>query len=384
MKGYMAYKIWLGFAALAYCCTYNAFSQEVTLLFAGDAMQHQSQIDQAFREGRYDYSSYFQYLKEEIASADLAVVNLEATLAGPPYKGYPQFSAPDEYAWALKDAGFDIFLNANNHIVDRGNAGILRTLSALDSMGIAHTGVFGNRDEKAQNYPLIVEKEGICFAFLNYTYGTNGFYATPPIAVNYIQKDSIRQDIQKAKNRGADLIIATMHWGVEYKLTPNKIQENLAEFMMQEGVDLIIGAHPHVVQPSKAVSDSAGNIKHIVVYSLGNLISGMVAPNTEGGQLIKVTLQKDKDAVRIQSAAYALIYRHKAKEGRKINYTVVPVALAEKNDTLPGKTIIPLNTEDYRKMKTFAKNARAVLCKHNEGIGEYFLNDLPDVSTYSK
>ncbi|MDR2683428.1 MAG: CapA family protein, partial [Dysgonamonadaceae bacterium] len=320
----------------------------------------------------------------EIASAGLAIVNLEVTLAGTPYKGYPQFSAPDEYAWALKEAGFDIFLNANNHIVDRGNAGILRTLSALDSMGITHTGVFGNSGEKAQNYPLIVEKEGIRLAFLNYTYGTNGFYAKPPIAVNYIRKDSIRQDIQKAKDRGADLIIATMHWGEEYKLIPNKTQENLAEFLMQEGVDLIIGAHPHVVQPSKAVTDSAGNIRHVIVYSLGNLVSGMLAPNTEGGQLVKVTIQKDPNAVRIRSAAYALVYRHKAKEGKKINYTVIPVALAEKNDSLPGKTLIPLNTEDYRKMETFARNARAVLRKHNEGVGEYFFNDQPDVSTYSK
>jgi poly-gamma-glutamate synthesis protein (capsule biosynthesis protein) len=367
----MVHRIYLALAILLHCNINNSFSQEITLLFAGDAMQHQSQIDHAFRKGRYDYSSYFQYLKEEITSADLAIVNLEVTLAGKPYKGYPQFSAPDEYAWALKEAGFDIFLNANNHIVDRGNAGILRTLSALDSMGIAHTGVFGNAREKAQNYPLIVEKEDIRFAFLNYTYGTNGFYASPPVIANYIQKDSIRNDIQKAKDKGADVIIANMHWGLEYKLIQNKTQENLADFLMQEGVDLIIGAHPHVVQPSIVISDSIGNIKHVIVYSLGNLVSGMIAPNTEGGQLIKVTLRKDEDKTAIKSAEYALIYRHKAKEGQKINFTVVPVALAEKKDSLPNETIIPLNATDYQKMETFAKNARAVLNTHNEQVSEY-------------
>ncbi|MDR2086603.1 MAG: CapA family protein, partial [Dysgonamonadaceae bacterium] len=346
-------------------------AQEITLLFAGDAMQHQSQIDHAFRDGRYDYSSYFQYLKDEITSADLAVVNLEVTLAGKPYKGYPQFSAPDEYARTLKEAGFDIFLNANNHIVDRGNEGILRTLSVLDSMAVIHTGVFKDACEKAQNYPLMIEKEGIRLAFLNYTYGTNGFYASPPVIVNYIQKDSIRKDIQKAKALGADVIIADIHWGLEYKMLQNKTQENLAEFMMREGVDLIIGAHPHVVQPSKIVIDSLSNIKRVVVYSLGNLVSGMIAPNTEGGQLIKVTLRKTAERVRVQSAEYALIYRHKAREGKKINYTVVPVALAEKNDSLPDKTVIPLNVADYRKMKTFAQNARAVLNKHNEEVWEY-------------
>jgi poly-gamma-glutamate synthesis protein (capsule biosynthesis protein) len=346
-------------------------AQEVTLLFAGDAMQHQSQIDHAFRDGRYDYSSYFQYLKEEITSADLAIVNLEVTLAGKPYKGYPQFSAPDEYAWALKEAGFDIFLNANNHIVDRGNAGVLRTLSTLDSRAILHTGVFKNAMEKEQNYPLIVEKKGICFAFLNYTYATNGFYASPPVIVNYIRKDSIRKDIQKAKRLGADVIIAHMHWGVEYKMIQNKAQEDLAKFMIREGVDLIIGAHPHVIQPSKVVTDSLGNIDQVIVYSLGNLISGMIAPNTDGGQLLKVTLRRSLDKVRIQSAEYALIYRHKEKEGTKINYTVVPVALVGENDSSPDNTIIPLNATDYRKMKTFAGNARAVLLKYNEGVPEY-------------
>jgi poly-gamma-glutamate synthesis protein (capsule biosynthesis protein) len=349
---------------LAHSLISSMHAQDVTLLFAGDAMQHQSQIDQAFRDGQYDYSSYFQYLKAEIASADLAIVNLEVTLAGKPYKGYPQFCAPDEYAQALKEAGFDIFLNANNHIVDRGNAGILRTLSALDSMTVAHTGVFRNKTEKAQHYPLIVEKAGIKFAFLNYTYGTNGFYASPPLTVNYIQQDSIRQDIRRAKESGADVIVANMHWGQEYKMMQNRTQESLAAFMTQEGVDLVIGAHPHVVQPSKTVTDSLGNISQVIVYSLGNLVSGMIAPNTEGGQLVKVTLRKSGDKVRIQSAEYALVYRHKAKEGKRINFTVVPVALAE-------QTVIPLDTEDYRKMETFAGNARRVLAKQNKGVGEY-------------
>jgi poly-gamma-glutamate synthesis protein (capsule biosynthesis protein) len=365
----------------------NAFSQKLTLLFAGDAMQHQSQINSAFRNGKYDYSSCFQYIKDEVSAADLAVVNLEVTLAGKPYKGYPQFSAPDEYARALKEAGFDLFLNANNHIADRGNAGILRTLSALDSMEILHTGVFRDMEDRRQNYPLLIEKEGICLAFLNCTYGTNGIKVSPPVCVNYIDKVQIKEDIQKAKDLNVDLIIATMHWGVEYQLKQNKEQKALADFLIEEGVDLIIGAHPHVIQPSQAITDSTGQITNVIIYSLGNLVSGMIAPNTEGGQMVKVTLEKINGKMYIQSAGYTLLYRHKTKGGKKTEYTVIPVGLAEKNS--PGDTCIVMDTVSYRKMTQFARNARAVLNKHKQNIPEYKpltpeerANLLPDQMRY--
>jgi poly-gamma-glutamate synthesis protein (capsule biosynthesis protein) len=351
-------------------CKLNA--QKITLLFAGDAMQHQSQIDQSFRNGKYDYSSYFQYVKDEITDADIAIVNLEVTLAGKPYKGYPQFSAPDEYAKALQEAGFDVMLNANNHIVDRGNKGIIRTLSVLDSIKIAHTGVFRNREERESVYPLIIEKKGVRFAILNYTYGSNGFYASKPVLVNYIDKKQISEDIQKAKNLNVDIIIATMHWGEEYKLTQNKEQENLANFMIKEGVDMVIGSHPHVVQPSIAIVDSVGNISGLIVYSLGNFVSGMVAPNTEGGQIVKVVLEKQNNKTYLKSAEYALIYRHKAKYGDKTDFMVIPVSLAEKTDS-SDRIVIEMSPDSYIKMEKFVKNARAVLNKHNENVYEYKL-----------
>ncbi|GAP71358.1 capsule biosynthesis protein capA [Candidatus Symbiothrix dinenymphae] len=344
-------------------------AQEITLLFAGDAMQHQSQINNALRGGRYDYSSYFQYVSKEIAAADVAIVNLEVTLAGTPYAGYPQFSAPDEYAFALKEAGFDVFLNANNHIVDRANSGLLRTLAVLDSMQVAHTGVFRDEAEKEQTYPLLIEKEGIRLALLNYTYGTNGNTAKAPVWVNYIDDDRIRDDIRKAKAQKPDIIIANMHWGEEYKLIQNKEQERLANILVAEGVDLIIGTHPHVIQPSKAIVDSNGNITNIVAYSLGNFISAQVAPNTDGGQLLKIKLKKAWNKTTIQSAEYALVYRHKAKVGDKTNFTVLPISSAEKTGTTPPT--IKLDAESYRKMMVFAKNARAVFDLHNEQVAEY-------------
>lgn len=352
--------------------SFSLSAQQIDILFAGDAMQHQSQVDNAFRNNRYDYSSYFKYIQYEVSAVDLAVVNLEVTLGGKPYKGYPQFSAPDEYAVALRDAGFDVFLTANNHIVDRGSKGIERTLSVLDTLNISHTGAFRNAEERAQKYPLIVEKEGFRLAFLNYTYGTNGIFPRQPYLVNYIDKEQIQRDIDKAKAMKADVIIANMHWGDEYKLIQNKTQESLADFLVKAGVDLVIGSHPHVIQPSKMITDSSGNNSNLVVYSLGNLVSGMLATNTDGGQMIKVRLKKENNSVQIESAGYMLVYRHKEKKENKIDYVVVPVSLAEKHPIqIPEAPLIDLDKESYRKMLVFSDNARKVLNKHNVNVPEY-------------
>jgi len=351
-------------------------AQQVTLLFAGDAMQHQSQLDNAYRNGKYDYSSYFRYLRNELAAADLAVVNLEVTLGGTPYRGYPQFSAPDEYAYSLKEAGFSVFLNANNHIVDRGNQGLLRTLNVLESMQVEHTGVFRNIEERESSYPLMLEREGIRFAILNYTYGTNGYTALPPLCVNYIDKEQIHQDVQKAMSLNADMIIAAMHWGDEYKLIQNREQEDLANFLVNEGVDLIIGSHPHVVQPTQLITNFRNGKSHLVVFSLGNFVSGMVAPNTYGGQMVKVVVEKqDFGLIRIKSAEYALVYRHKERKGNKTDFTLVPVSLAETSDTIPP--LIELDAASYQKMMEFTGSARKLFDRRNIGINEYRVRTSP-------
>jgi poly-gamma-glutamate synthesis protein (capsule biosynthesis protein) len=347
-------------------------AQRLTLLFAGDAMQHQSQINQAYRNGEYDYSSYFKHITPEITQADIAVVNLEVTLGGKPYKGYPIFRAPDEYAFALKDAGFDVFLTANNHILDRSSKGLHRTLDMLDSMDVAHTGVFRNAEEREEVYPLIIDKKGIRIAFLNYTYGTNGIKPIPPDYVNYIDEPQIQQDIQKAKKQNADVIIANMHWGQEYKLIQNKNQEAIAQFLMEEGVDIVMGSHPHVVQPSKAITDSTGNISHLVIYSLGNLVSAMTLSNSTGGQLIKIVLDKKKDKTVLFSCEYALHYTEKKKNGSKVDFSIIPVLSAEYTEgPLSNAPTIELDPVNKKNMMIFAKNARTVFNKYNEEVPEY-------------
>ena len=167
---------------------------EVSLLFAGDAMQHKAQIQSAKQGEAYDYSPCFADITHEIASADYAVVNLESPIGGQPYTGYPCFSAPDEFPIALQNAGFDLFLTANNHCLDRYTRGAIRTLHILDSIGADHIGTYDSKDSFERFYPFITSIKGIRIAFLNYTYGTNGFTPHSPLIVNYIDKEKIKKN----------------------------------------------------------------------------------------------------------------------------------------------------------------------------------------------
>jgi len=307
-------------------------AQNVTLLFAGDAMQHREQLNSANRNGKYDYSSYFQYVEDQISKADIAVVNLEATLGGKPYTGYPAFSAPDDFAKALKVAGFDVFLTANNHCLDRREKGLRRTIAALDSLDVKHTGTFCDSAVRADNYPLIIDNSGLRFAMLNYTYGTNGIRldSNSLCIVNYIDTAQIRIDFEKAETYSPDLTIAFMHWGNEYEMTESAGQRKLAKFLVEVGADIIIGSHPHVVQPIDTIFDSQGNI-HPVVYSLGNFVSAMATANTSGGMMVKITVEKNDGKVAITALEGDLIFVNRIKTDDKTDFVIVPASMGKEH-----------------------------------------------------
>ena len=268
------------------------FPQErLTLLFAGDLMQHQAQIESARRpDGSFDYRPCFAPVRSLIEEADIAIGNLEVTLAGRPYSGYPCFSAPDEFAAALREAGFDVLLTANNHCLDRSRRGLERTIRVLDSLHIAHLGTYQNRSSRSASYPLLIEKKGFRIVLLNATYGTNGFEVIPPNVVNYLHREELQADIRKAHAWHPDAIIACVHWGEEYRRHPSKEQRAWAEWLLQQGVTHIIGSHPHVVQPMELRTQ--GSRQHVVVYSLGNFISNMSREDADGGALFMLELQK--------------------------------------------------------------------------------------------
>ena len=266
------------------------------LLFVGDAMQHQGQLDQALAKGNgkeYDYSECFSLIAPEIIKADYVVCNLEVPLGGgPTYSGYPCFSAPDAYAKALKDAGFDMFLTANNHCLDRSDKGLRRTLTALDSLGVDHIGTYNNAQQRDTLVPFIKSIKGIRVGFLNYTYGTNGINPKSGAEVSLIDKAKMKAEIAETREAGAELIVVCMHWGVEYVLTENAEQRQLAQFLIDQGVDMVIGSHPHVIQPMKIVVDEATGKRVPVVYSLGNFISNQRTPPRDGGLMAQIDIEE--------------------------------------------------------------------------------------------
>ncbi len=333
----------------------------LTLLFAGDLMQHQGQINAARTPAGYNYSDCFKYVKEEINRADIAIGNLEVTLGGKPYRGYPAFSAPDEYLSAIREAGFDVLITANNHCLDRGKKGLERTILMLDSLQIPHAGTYKDAEMREQRYPLLLEKNGFRIALLNYTYGTNGIKVTPPNVVNYIDKEIIAHDIATAKASHPDVIIACMHWGEEYQSLPNKEQTALTDWLLQQGVTHIIGSHPHVVQPIELRTDSISGNQHAVAYSLGNFISNMSTRRTDGGLLLKLELQKDSIATHVANCSYSLVWTSRPVLSRKRNYRLYPI-------NYPSDS---LSVEERNHLKIFTNDTRTLFNKYNKGIKEY-------------
>jgi poly-gamma-glutamate capsule biosynthesis protein CapA/YwtB (metallophosphatase superfamily) len=312
----------------------HAQTDTLRLLFVGDIMGHTPQVKSAEVEKnkRFDYEPCFRYVKPIIEKADLAIGNLELTLPGkPPYTGYPMFRSPDALADALKGAGFDILVTANNHSNDARGPGVVRTLETLREKGFMQTGTFKNQKDRDAFYPLMAYKEGFKLAFLNYTYGTNGIPTEAPSIVNLLDEDQIKADLAEAKARKPHYVIVVVHWGLEYQLQENAEQRRLAKMMIQHGADLIIGAHPHVVQPIKAesVNLADGSEKEaIVVYSMGNFISNQRQPNTDGGIMFQIDLLKDKGSAKVRTGKYGYLpvwrYIHKDANG-KITYYALPV-----------------------------------------------------------
>ena len=295
------------------------------IVFAGDAMQHQAQIDAAHRsDGSYDYSECFTALKPYISAADYAVVNLETPIGTGNYTGYPCFNSPASYVDALADAGFDLFLTANNHTLDRRDAGLVKTVDALDKRLLAHIGTYRNNAERDSMLPMIKNINGFNVSFLNYTYGTNGITLQGNAVVDYINIDRIKRDITLARKNGAEIVTVCIHWGEEYQLLPTKTQKAIADKLVDAGADLIIGGHPHVIQPMEMRKNSAGD-NVLLVYSLGNFISNMKTRDTRGGALVKVILERNREGkAQVSEATYSLVFTLPA-DG-KHNFRVVPAS----------------------------------------------------------
>lgn len=343
------------------------------LIFAGDVMGHDSQINSAYKASKdsYDYEPTFRYLKPYLETADIAIANLEVTLAGPPYKGYPCFSSPDDLARAALNAGFDILLTANNHCLDRKKQGLERTIDVLHNFPTIYTGTFKDQTSRDITYPLIIEKNNIRLAILNYTYATNGLVAQEPNVVNYIDKDLIVKDIQKAKLAEPDFIIVTLHWGIEYQQTENKQQNELAEYLLANGADAIIGGHPHVVQPIRTYYNYTDDSSryNLVVYSMGNLVSNQRERYRNGGILVELNLMKT-DHTRVNDFNYTPAWVFHKRTGSEDDFYLVPPAAYILN-----KDFFKFPNKDDLDIQTFYKDTQEHLkdIKENDFFKEYNL-----------
>ena len=343
----------------------------ITLVFIGDIMGHDDQIKSAeiSETDSFNYDDVFSYIKPEISGADIAIGNLEVTLAGPPYTGYPLFSSPVELAVACKNAGIDCLVTANNHTADRGKTGIARTINRLDSIGMMHTGSFRDQEERDSLYPLIIRKEDVSLALLNYTYGTNRIKVPEPTIVNILDKDLIADDIIKAQANNPDIIIVFLHWGTEYDTIPSKSQTDMAEYLFSLGVDMIIGSHPHVIQKMIWTKNDTLRKDKFLVYSLGNFVSNQSKPMRNGGLMVRVEMTRKSDSFEVTNAGYYITWVYTPVIDNRKRFYILPCSKFENKPELFS------NPSDYIRMKSFIDNSRSLLSNQNINVKEYIYND---------
>lgn len=300
----------------------------------GDIMCHNSQYNDAYNSsnGTYDFSYVFDDIKDYVSTADIAIGNLETTFAGKEkgYSNYPRFNTPEQLAIDLKEFGIDVLSTANNHCMDTNYEGLVSTLKYLDQAGIEHMGT--SETIEKQNEILIKDVNGIKIAFLAFTYGTNGIpiQKNKNFSVNLIDEKLILEQINLAKNEDPDLICVSMHWGIEYQKKQNTEQERLAELLFQNGVDIILGSHPHVLQPmeKRKITLTDGTTKDcFVVYSLGNFMSGQTKENTRNSIILNINITKNGETGEtiLEDINYIPIYMYKSATGKTQRYKVIDI-----------------------------------------------------------
>lgn len=291
----------------------------INMTVAGDILCHNTNFWDAYvaELDDYDFSYSFEDIKKYFDNADVAIGVLETNFAGRDigYTNYPLFNSPEHLATDLKELGFDILGTANNHCLDKGFSGMVSTLEELDKAGIDHMGTYAT-EEDSKEY-LIKDVKGIKMAFLTYTYGTNGIPIPTgkEFSVNITDKEKILADLENVKKENVDVICVNMHWGDEYSLKPNSNQKDLADFLFENGVDLILGSHTHCLEPmeKRTITMEDGTTKDgFIIYSLGNFMSGQKHENSRQSVILDIQLTKNGETnkISVDSVTYTPIYMY--------------------------------------------------------------------------
>ena len=338
-----------------------------TLTALGDTLCHNTQYWDAYNSqtGEYDFSYVYDDIKDYTSASDITVGSLETTFAGEEkgYSNYPTFNTPDSLATALKDIGLDVISLAGNHALDYGYTGLCRTIDVFDNIGISHLGTYKTAED--QEKLLIKDVKGIKIAFINYTYGTNGIPLPTgkEYCVNLIDKELIKKQIEQAKNQNVDMIVSCIHWGTEYRTTANSEQEELANFLFENGVDVILGNHPHVLEPmeKRTITLNDSTTKDVfVIYALGNFTADQRDEITRDSAILNLTFTKNIDGtISIDKVTYIPIYMYKNTNVSTHKFKILDIEKTIKE--YENGTNTSINSTVYNNLKIQLEKIKSIL-----------------------
>lgn len=301
-----------------------------TLCFVGDLMCHSTQFNYAkVGADSFDFTGVYREVKKYLSAPDLTIGNLETVIAGEGkgYSGYPYFNAPDDFIYALKRSGFDLLITANNHALDQGWDGVKRTIEVINQYKMHRTGTFTSQEDRDSIRIFLVNS--IKIAFLAYTENTNGLPIPKgkDFVINLIDEELIKKDIRKAREKNVDVVLVHLHYGQEYNRMPGDYQKEIVQKIIGMGADIIIGGHPHVVQPFDYFKTTNTKMDSgFVAYSMGNFISNQRWRYSDAGVILNIKISKNifNDSVYVSNVNYLPTWVFKGETDRGREYIILP------------------------------------------------------------
>ncbi len=359
----------------------EVYSAKISVV--GDMMVHEWQLDDAYdkKSDSYDFNYTFEMIKKYIFNSDYAIGNLETTFAGKEkvFATYPTFNTPDSFGEAIKNAGFDLVTTANNHSNDKFDEGILRTLDVLGKLNLEHIGTY--RSEKERDEILIKDINGIKFAFLSYSYGTNGISLAKGkwYSLNLLNEELITADIKRAKALNPDFIVVLPHMGNEYETEANETQKKWVETMFKAGADIVLASHPHVLQPMEFVNvmdEDGTERKCFVIYSLGNFVSSQRTQPRERSIILNMYFEKvEGEKAVIKDVSYVPTWVKFVSKKGAYDIKVLPVYDTIEEINMGVDT--DLRPKDIQRVKQVSKEIHNIyngqLSEFEGTYGEYFI-----------
>ncbi len=337
--------------------------ETISFSAVGDLMCHSPQYEYTHVSAdSFDFTPTFSEVKKYFDSSDFVLGNLETVTAGKQmrYSGYPYFNSPNDYIKSLKKAGFNFLFTSNNHCLDRGETGILRTLENLSKNNISSAGTFSSQRDR--DSIRIISIKGIRFAIVSYTYGMNGNYLPKrkSYMVNRISDSLLIYDIQKAKSDSVDFVLAYFHFGEEYEREPNKYQKDVVQTAIKAGADVILASHPHVLQPIEYFKKEGKLDSGFVAYSLGNFISNQQWRYSDAGVILQFQIKKNLTTkeLQLEKVSFTPTWVFKGKIDGKREYRILPYTTSVEKYPF-------LSQKDFLKMSQSFEDSKRTLQKYS-------------------